>query len=139
MNEQELAQAITAWQNVSQWLTKAKEDEMSLRQKLAKHIFANRLTNSGDLPKGTMKDEFVAGNVKFKAKVVGKENITVLDELVDATLVKLGEAGKELIKKKPELSVSRYNLLSDEQKKIADHMLSVKPGAPELTIEIITE
>lgn len=121
---------LSEWQTVSKWLLKAKEKEMELRLKLSRHFF-------GDIiPEGTNKAEFE--NLKIKA--VGKMNRTVLEELRAATMEEAGltpEEKQELLKVSYEMRVGVYKKLAEEKRKVIDRMVQIKPGAPELSVELI--
>lgn len=134
----EILHDVEEWKSISKWMEEAKTREMELRKKLSKFLFAEKLEPSGDLPAGTLKNSFLAGATRLKAKVVGKFNYKVLEELRETTLKEaaLGEIGDLLVKPKYELSLSVYKNLTDEQKAIVNRMLEVKPGSPELEIEI---
>lgn len=136
---EEINKDISEWLSITKWQSQAKEKEMLLRNRLAKHIFANKLTAAGDLPEGTAKNTFASGALQFNAKVVGKMNYKILEETEALTLAQLGEAGTNLVKRKPELSLSAYKALTEEQKRIADGMIVVTPGAPTLEIEILPQ
>lgn len=134
MTPPELQSSLSEWQSLTQWLSQAKEKEMTLRLKLANHFFADKLQPNGALPEGTMNLE----QDGFKIKVVGKMNRTVLEEVRAAAMeeAKLTvEEAKDIFKLKAELSISAYKALSEEKKKIIDKAIVVKSGSPTLEIE----
>ena len=119
---------IAEWKAVKQWMTEAKETEMKLRNEIAEALFEKQ-------PDGTFKEGTQNLEVdSLKVKLTGKLNRKILEEMEDATLKQLGEVGAMLVKRKPELVVSIYKKLTDEQRKIADAMLVVTPGSIELEI-----
>lgn len=123
-----MKEKIAEWTQIKHWLEKAKAQEMTLRQEIAAGLFPKEA--NGAFAEGTQKIEAEG----FKAKLTAKMNRTILEEVEAATLAELGAEGMDLIRRKPELSVSAYKKLSDEKRAIADKMLLVKPGAIELEI-----
>lgn len=141
-DETALQAELAEWTQLNHWLEKGKAKEMEMRRKLAKYLFADKLQENGELPEGTSKGTFTAGTLRFKAKVVGKMNHKVLEELRQTTMEQAqlsADQAKALLKVQYDLSLTTYKALSDEQKKIIDHMIQIKPGAPELSIEMVTE
>lgn len=130
-----LTKDISEWKEITKWIDLAKPREMELRTKLSQYLFHDKIQPNGALEKGTHKNKFLVGALTVAAKVVGKFNYKVLEELREATM-KEAQAPDNLVKAKYELSLTQYNALTDEQKKIVDKMIEVRPGAPELSIEI---
>jgi len=119
---------ITEWNQIKEWLATAKVKESELRTSIADDLFQREA--NGAFKEGTQNLE--VDDLKFK--LVSKMNRKILEEMEDVTLKQLGEVGAMLIKRKPELVVSIYKKLTDEQRAIADGMLLVTPGSIELEI-----
>lgn len=119
---------IQEWNQIKDWLTTAKVKESELRTSIADDLFQREA--NGAFKEGTQNLETELGKVKLSAKF----NRKILEEMEDVTLKQLGDVGAMLVKRKPELVVSVYKKLSDEQKAIADGMLLVTPGSIELEI-----
>lgn len=115
------------WYVVQDQLSKLKNEEQLLRQKIFKSMFPNPKegTNNLDLPDGYV--------LKGKRTI----NRTVDEAAFKASieeLAKNGIATDAIVKFKPELVTSEYRTLTDEQRNLFDCVLIIKDGMPGLEI-----
>ncbi len=115
------------WYIVQEQLSKLKNEEQLLRQKIFNGMFPDPKegTNSVDLADG-----FV---IKGKRVI----NRTVDDAAYKASIEELAKAGiptDEIVRYKPELAVSAYRKLTEEQMHLMDTVLIIKDGMPGLEI-----
>lgn len=115
------------WYVVQEQLTKLKNEENLLRQKIFKGMFPapKEGTNSVDLADGYV--------LKGKRVI----NRTVDEAAFKASieeLAKNGIATDAIVKFKPELVTSEYRTLTDEQRNLFDCVLIIKDGMPGLEI-----
>lgn len=118
---------IERWYTVQEKLSKLKNEEQLLRQKIFKGIFL-------DPKEGTNSVELGDGFVIKGKRVI---NRTVDDAAYKASIEELAKAGiptDEIVRYKPELVISTYRKLTEEQKHIMDTVLIVKDGMPALEI-----
>ena len=118
---------LERWYTVQKQLSKLKGEEQLLRQKIFAGMFPDPKegTNSVDLADG-----FV---IKGKRVI----NRTVDDAAYKASIEELAKAGiptDEIIRYKPELAVSAYRKLTEEQTHLMDTVLIIKDGMPGLEI-----
>ncbi|MBD4204906.1 hypothetical protein GUH47_02630 [Xanthomonas citri pv. citri] len=124
------------WMQLSETLSTGKAREIILRNELIAMIYPK-----GNIPKGTNSHMLGEGWV---VKVAGKENAKVDETLVADTRalieakVKAGEVLAfdldEVIKYKPELSVSAWNSLTAEQQHLVRNCVTFTPGQAGLEI-----
>lgn len=118
---------IERWYTVQEKLSKLKNEEQLLRQKIFKGMFP-------DPKEGTNSVELGDGFVIKGKRVI---NRTVDDAAYKASIEELAKAGiptDEIVRYKPELVISTYRKLTEEQKHIMDTVLIVKDGMPALEI-----
>ena len=120
-------QDMERWYTVQEQLSKLKNEEQLLRQKIFKGMFPNPKegTNNLDLPDGYV--------LKGKRTI----NRTVDEAAFKASieeLAKNGIATDAIVKFKPELVTSTYRELTEEQRNLFDTVLIVKDGMPGLEI-----
>lgn len=102
--------------------------EMFLRKKIAAALFPNP-------EEGVNKFELAGGYVlKYGHTLERKIDEGALAALTDK-FEELNISKDDLIRLKPELEKKAYNKLSDEQRKVFDLALVIKPGSP--TMEIV--
>lgn len=127
---------LQKWEEISAQAKELKALEMKLRNEVLYDFFEY----DGDDRKGTTNFPLGGGcklkakfNLYYKLENKEGETLDMLDELASAS-----EEGhfvaERLVKWKPELSISEYNKLSPEQKKIVDRILTVTPGTPSIEI-----
>lgn len=113
------------WQEVTRQLSDLKAKEMEMRQKLFSSAFA--------MPKEGVNNFELMPNLIVKGTY--KLNRTVDKSTLGATLKQLPSGYEEaLINWKPEVKVSAYKKLTDDQRLIFDQCLTIKPGSPTLAI-----
>ncbi len=81
-------------------------------------------------------DEFQPGKHELKGGtllVKATDNITIDDASVDAVMEEMEPGARtELVNWKPNLSMKAYNGLPEDQRRIFDQCLTIKPGAPKV-------
>lgn len=118
---------LAEWYKMTQDLRNLKAKESLLRKKIFGSAFPDPKegTNNYDLPDGYV----------LKGQHVLNRDIDI--GALDALKPKLREEGMNpdnLVKYKPELKKAEYNKLTEEQKKLFDQCLIIKPGSPSLEI-----
>lgn len=117
------------WARVTAELGKLKAAEILLRTKIFKAMFPN--------PKEGTNQVDLTGGYVLKAKYSISRKI--VEDLLAAHTKSLKEAGlklADLIVIKRELSITEYRKLTEEQLKLFDQILEIKPGTPALEIEL---
>ena len=118
---------LTTWSDMVVQLNALKSSEMLLRLKIFKGMFP-------DPKEGTNTVPLQAGWVLKAGYPITRKPI--LDLLV-ARAAELREAGivvEDVIRHKPELVVTEYKKLTEEQRHIMDQILEIKPGSPQMEI-----
>lgn len=119
---------LANWYEMSQELRTLRAKESALRKQIFGAAFDNPV-------EGTNNHELDDGYV-LKAKYPLTRTI---DEgalaAITEKLTELGVHPDSLVKYKPELKVAPYRKLNDEQRKLFDQALIIKPGSP--TLEIV--
>ena len=120
-------QDMERWYTVQEQLSKLKNEEQLLRQKIFKGMFH-------DPKEGTNSVDLADGFVLKGKRII---NRTVDDAAFKASveeLAKNGIATDQIVKYKPELVTSEYRKLTAEQINLFDTVLIVKDGMPGLEI-----
>ena len=120
-------QDMERWYTVQEQLSKLKNEEQLLRQKIFKGMFH-------DPKEGTNSVDLADGFVLKGKRVI---NRTVDEAAFKASieeLAKNGIATDAIVKFKPELVTSEYRTLTDEQRNLFDCVLIIKDGMPGLEI-----
>lgn len=120
-------QDIIAWSEAAERLTAAKNTEILLRNRIFKGKFPNPVEGTNSV--ALLNDYVLKAKYDLNRKV-DVEAVTTLRE----ELVAVGINTTELIKYKPELDVRAYKSLNEDQRKIFDQCLQIKPGTPSLEI-----
>lgn len=126
--ENKVTQAdLSAWYEMSQQLKTLRAKEMLLRKKIFDNAFPEPKegTNNFELADGYM--------LKGKYELNRDIDQGALDALKD-TLREKGINPDVLVKYKPSLSIREYRQLTEEEHKLFDQCLIVKPGSPSLEI-----
>ena len=127
-------QEIWAWHQAQKNLEAAKAFESEARSKLVVALAESGALDS-DILEGTINVQLPE---KWKLKVVRKLNRTV-DVAALSTIGPLCIKNKisldVVIRNKPELSVTEFKKLTEEQRKVVEMALTIKPGTP--TLELI--
>lgn len=128
MPAEQVTQAeIDEWYKIAERIAKDKIREMELRKKIFGYFFTAPAEGVNDYP---MTEGWVLkGTYKIDRKVKEELLAAHAEELKAAKLPM-----KDLIQMKPNLSVSAYKKLSDDQRNVFDKVLEIKPGAPSLEI-----
>ena len=119
---------LDAWSEMQQKLSALKSAEMLLRMKIFKGLFPNPIEGTNSVPLGT--EGWV---IKAKYPISRKPDIALLT----ASAVELRMAGiplDDVIRTVPELVTGEYRKLTEEQQKLLDAVMEVKPGSPSLEI-----
>lgn len=127
---------LAHWFRLKVDLGRIKGEEAMLRSRIFKHFFPapSEGTNSYDLDDGT-------GGVLKGTHVL---NRTVLEPELEALKAAQRAEGSncpkvnlnKLIKWKPELIISEYRKLTDEERAWVDQCLDIKPGSPQMEVAI---
>lgn len=118
---------LSEWYSLNEQLSALKTREQLLRQKIFKGLFQDPKegTNSFELSDGfVVKGKYVINRTLDEAGF--KAAAEVLSEH--------GIRTDSIVKYKPELVLSEYRKLTDEQRHLMDTVLIVKPGMPGLEI-----
>lgn len=119
---------LNAWSEMQQKLSALKSAEMLLRIKIFKGLFPAPVEGTNSVPLGD--DGWV---IKAKYPVNRKPDVALLT----ARAPELRAAGIPLdtvIRTVPELSTTEYRKLTEEQQKLLDQVMDIKPGSPALEI-----
>jgi hypothetical protein len=133
--EQLTNEDLIKWSNLATELALVKAQEMALRKRIFKFCFTapkegtNKLIDAIAKALGIADGWVLKGNYKLNRKI----DDAVLKALENDFKEK-GIRVSEVIKWKPELSVSEYRTLTEEQRKFFDQCLIITPGSPELEI-----
>lgn len=131
---------VAAWFKVKKELDDLKTKEMLMRQRIFKAFFPapKEGTNTVVLP-----DTYQLKGVHVINRKILEEGMQALcyrPQISEGVfgLSKLEEAGvspQAIIKWKPELAISVYRELTEEQRHLVDQMLLIDAGSPQLKIE----
>lgn len=119
---------LNAWSEMQQKLSALKSAEMLLRIKIFKGLFPHPVEGTNSVPLGTE-----GWLIKAKYPITRKPDIAMLT----ARAQELREAGIPLdsvIRTVPELATGEYRKLTEEQQKLLDQVMDIKPGSPALEI-----
>ena len=124
---EEASALLMQWQALQAELTRVKNNELLLRQRLFRHFFpvAKEGTNHHNLGHGYKLDAVVP-----YTREVDAEALLGLSNELPAAGIDLDA----LIKYKPSLVTSAYRDLTDVQQKLFDRCLTIKPGSPTLKL-----
>lgn len=134
MTNQERDTLIQNWLDAKAAAASAVEIERQLRQAVMLSFYPDEQPE-----KGTFNQELGNG---YKLKFGFKQNLTLNAALVNDVLSEIertGEDGKfvaeRLVKFKPELSLTEYNQLSADHRRLIDRIVTTKAASP--TIEFV--
>lgn len=119
---------LNSWSEMQQKLSALKSAEMLLRIKIFKGLFPSPVEGTNSVPLGT--EGWV---IKAKYPINRKPDVALLT----ARAPELRAAGivlEDVIRTIPELSTTEYRKLTEEQQKLLDQVMEVKPGSPALEI-----
>lgn len=118
---------LNDWYLLQKQLAAIKDQELVLRKKIFVAWFKSPKEGTNNLP---LTDGWVLKAVYPVNRKVDVPKLSVKrQDLQDAGL-KLDD----LIKYKPEVSVTEYKKLTDEQRKLFDEILEISPGTPQMEI-----
>jgi hypothetical protein len=125
--EVQVSELLPKWFELSKLLARVKKEEMELRKQIFKEAFPDPKegTNNHNLP-----DNYV---LKGKYSL----NRSIDQGAFDAIKEKLREMNVNpdtLVRYKPELALSVYKALKDDEKALFEQCLTIKPGSPSLEI-----
>lgn len=129
LNDPASMKLLTDWQKARTNAAKFADEEMALRKQIAEVFFVN--------PKeGTNKFKLNAGYVlKLDHKISRRPDRALLDQFRD-TFEGAGINVDELIRNTPELRIGEYNKLDNVKRQLFDQVLTIKPSAPTLSIDL---
>lgn len=119
---------LDAWSKMQTELGALKSAEMLLRMKIFKGLFPNPVEGTNSVPLGDQ-----GWVIKAKYPINRKPDVALLT----ARAQELREAGIPLdtvIRTIPELATGEYRKLTEDQQKLLDQVMEVKPGSPALEI-----
>ena len=118
---------LKKWSDMAEELKQLKAKEAALRLKLFKSVFVE--------PKeGTNKFNLAAGYIlKATLPINRKVDIVAFEAMKDQLIAAHIKADK-LVTFKPELSVSQYRALDEEELKLVDQFLIISEGSPQMEI-----
>lgn len=118
---------LVEWYQLKQQLAEVKEREMELRKKIFASFFPEPI-------EGTNKSPLSDGYVLKATHSIDRKVDDATFQNIKAELLNRGIAVDSVVKYKPELSISAYRLLTEEQVKFFDQCLIIKPGSPQLDV-----
>lgn len=116
------------WYALQKQLAAVKVAEMLLRMKIFKHYFPNPEEGTNTAPLGNQ-----GWVIKAKYPITRKPDTALLT----ARAAELREKGINLdvvIRAVPELVTGEYRKLTEDQQKLLDQVMEVKPGSPALEV-----
>ena len=119
---------LNQWSEMQKQLGALKSAEMLLRMKIFKGLFPNPIEGTNSVPLG-------AEGWEIKAKYPINRKVDIA--LLTAMAPQLREAGivlESVIRTIPELATGEYRKLTEEQQKLLDQAMEIKPGSPALEI-----
>ena len=134
MANQERDTLIQNWLDAKSAAASAVELERNLRQAVMLAFYPEQQPEKGTFNQGL-------GN-GYKLKFGFKQNLNLNAALVNDVLSEIERSSEDgrfiaerLVKFKPELSLTEYNNLSDNHRRIIDRIVTTKPASP--TIEFV--
>jgi len=125
MDNAELLELISNYQNAKLAFEMLKKDEARLRIELLSALFPN---GSGS-EKAEIGDLIIKGNFGYNIKLHAVE--------LDAAFASLSEEEQNCIVFKPSLVMKNYNDLESSKRPLLDECISVSPAMPSLKIEAV--
>lgn len=123
---------ITEWYSLTKEIEEFKEKKMKREMELRKLLTAVLFPNPVE---GTQRQDMPAGwQFKLQYKIDRKVDEAALPA-VKERLREIGVNPDLYVVNKPELSLTNYRLLTEEQRQILDQALVIKPASP--TLELV--
>lgn len=123
-----LLQKVAKWNELQAQLAIVKAQEAALRSEVFAALFDNGKT---ELKEGVHKLDLPDGWV---LSATHKLNYSLDEAALPAVLEQLGEAGTDLVKYKPSLTMPAYRKMQPEQLAILGQALTIKPGSPSMKL-----
>lgn len=120
---------LSQWFTVQDQLKKLKVSEMLMRKRIFGFFFPSPKEGTNTVP---LPDSYVLKGGYPITREVDVGAFTAVKE----EMTKLGVNADMLVEWKPSLKVAVYRELTDEQQKMFDRCLIIKPGSPSLAIEL---
>lgn len=124
---------VMEWHKLKEELDRVRSAEMLMRKKIcaamfpAPHEGTNRA--SADAFMAVPGWDFVLAH-KIERKI-DPAGLSAMDEALTDAMISVDR----LVQRKPELVIREYRALTDEQRRIFDACLIIKPGSPQLSLE----
>ena len=118
---------LTLWHAMQSQLSALKAQEALLRSKIFKSFFPNPIegTNTAPLAEGWV--------IKATYPITRKPDAALLVSM-GPELRAAGIRMDEVIRYKPEVAITEYKKLTEEQRHLMDRVLEIKPGSPQMEI-----
>ena len=118
---------LSNWYKLVEQLAAVKDAEMELRKKIFAAYFPNPIEGTNKAP--------LAGGwiIKVDHKINRTVDVPTLTNMA-AELVAAGIDMSSLIKYKPEVAISEYRKLGEDDRKKFDQILVIKEGSPQMEI-----
>ncbi len=131
---------IAEWYKIQSQLAALKGTEAMLRSRLAAYFFPEDARTEGSKDNKHPLNDGTGAILQLDHKI----NRTVLEPELDALKAAVKAEGSnlpklpfnKLVKYKAELVKAEYNKLTDEERKVFDQALNIKPGMPDLKVVI---
>ena len=128
--ENEVSQEyISTWYALQEELKRIKASEMLLRTKIFGALFTSPEEGTTSIP---LSDGWVLKGKYTINRDVDQASIDSMRE----KFIECGISTDKLLQYKPSLVMKEYRALTDEQRKVFDQALVIKPGAPYLEIAL---
>lgn len=126
---------ISAWFKLKLKLGEYKIAEAAARMRIARGYFAKPHEGTNNFELSEIGDT-AGGVLKLTHSIERKVDEAVLTQKEFQEEWKKQKIPNTLIKWKPELSISQYRVLTEEQRKLVDTCLIVRDGSPQVDIKI---
>lgn len=122
---------IAEWYKIKEKMAKLKASEALLRTKIFKGLFTNPVEGTNTLPlnDGTGA-ELKATHIINRS--VDEGALDALKEELRKNKIKVSD----LVRYKPEVVISEYRKLTEEERQLFDQALIIKPGSPQMDVVI---
>lgn len=132
------AEDLATWFKKKAQLAKLKGEEAMLRSRIFKFYFPNPTEGSKDnkVPLNDGTGAIIQADYVIN-RTVDEQQLDGLKEAMFAESSNLPQLDlTKLIKWKPELSITEYRKLSQDERLIFDRCLVIKPGSPQMEIKV---
>lgn len=126
----EVTQAdLNLWYQMQQQLGDLKSKEALLRARIAQHFFKAPVEGTNKLP---LADGWQLKMTHVINRTVDKAALDALRPELEAANIVIAD----VIRYKPEVAIGNYRQLTEEQQKLLDNALVIKPGTAQLEISL---